>query len=182
MSETAARYRSVAAGFTRRVEGVPQTGWSDPAPCEGWVARDVVRHVVDTSGFFLGMAGLDVTGFPSVDTDPVAAWHAARDAVLSALDDPEACARQFDGPMGRTTIEEMVGRFGIADLVVHTWDLARATGQDEELDTDEVRRAFALMEPNDEMMRKGDAFGARVEVPDDADDQTRLIAFTGRRP
>jgi hypothetical protein len=57
MSETAARYRSVAAGFTRRVEGVPQTGWSDPAPCEGWVARDVVRHVVDTSGFFLGMAG-----------------------------------------------------------------------------------------------------------------------------
>jgi uncharacterized protein (TIGR03086 family) len=112
----------------------------------------------------------------------VAAWHAARDAVLSALDDPEVCARQFDGPMGRTTIEEMVGRFGIADLVVHTWDLARATGQDEELDTDEVRRAFALMEPNDEMMRKGDAFGARIEVPDDADDQTRLIAFTGRRP
>ena len=84
--------------------------------------------------------------------------------------------------MGRGSFEQMVGRFGTADLLVHTWDLARAVGLDEQLDPDEVRRAYAVMEPNDEMMRQGSAFGPRIEVPDDADEQTRLIAFTGRRP
>jgi hypothetical protein len=58
----------------------------------------------------------------------------------------------------------------------------RATGLDEALDADEVHRAMVAMEPNDELLRSGTAFGPRVEVSDDADEQTRLIAFTGRRP
>ena len=36
--------------------------------------------------------------------------------------------------------------------------------------------------PNDEAMRQGDSFGPRIDVPDDADEQTKLIAFTGRQP
>jgi len=67
-------------------------------------------------------------------------------------------------------------------VLIHTWDLARAVGLDERLDQDEVRRLFESMEPNDELMRQGTAFGPRVEVPDDADEQTKLLAFTGRRP
>ena len=38
------------------------------------------------------------------------------------------------------------------------------------------------MEPMDEMLRSSGHYGPRVEVPDDADEQTKLIAFTGRRP
>ena len=44
MSEVAERYRRAAAAFTERVRAVPVGGWERPAPCEGWVARDVVRH------------------------------------------------------------------------------------------------------------------------------------------
>jgi uncharacterized protein (TIGR03086 family) len=72
--------------------------------------------------------------------------------------------------------------FFIGDIVVHTWDLARATGGDEKLDPDEVHRMFAGMEPLDAMLRASGQYGARVDVPVDADEQTRLIAFVGRRP
>ncbi len=65
---------------------------------------------------------------------------------------------------------------------MHTWDLARATGLDERLDPDEVHALFVTMEPMDEMLRQSGQFGARVPVPDDADEQTKLIAFTGRQP
>jgi Mycothiol maleylpyruvate isomerase N-terminal domain len=46
VSEISDRYRRVAGQFTRRVEAVPDGAWDNPAPCEGWVARDVVGHLV----------------------------------------------------------------------------------------------------------------------------------------
>jgi uncharacterized protein (TIGR03086 family) len=182
MTEISDRYRKVADAFMQRVEAVPDDAWDRPAPCEGWVARDVVRHLVQTAGFFLGPAGIEVSAGPSVDDDPVGAWTATRDTVQAALEDPEVAGTEFDSPMGRTTVEGLIGRFGIGDVLVHTWDLARATGLDETLDAEECERLYAVMEPSDELMRKGTAFGPKVEVPDDVDVQTRLIAFTGRRP
>jgi hypothetical protein len=38
------------------------------------------------------------------------------------------------------------------------------------------------MEPMDLILRQSGQYGPRVDVPDDADEQTRLIAFTGRHP
>ncbi len=180
MTETADRYRNVAEAFTERVEKVPTDEWDNPAPCEGWVARDVIHHIVGTAGYFLGdkQAG----AMPSADTDPVGAWKAARDQIQTALEDPSVATMEVESPMGKSTFEELVGTFGVGDVLVHTWDLSRATGQDETLDPTEVSRLFALMQPMDEMMRQGDAFGPKVDVPHDADEQTKLIAFTGRRP
>lgn len=181
MSETADRYRTVAAGFTQRAEAVPADAWDRPAPCEGWVARDIVQHLVDTAGFFVGRAGIELPPMPSAADDPVAAWSAVRDATQAVLDDPAVAQQEVDSPMGRATLESLIGRFGLADVLIHTWDLARATGLDETLDPTEVERTYAMMEPNDEMLR-GPAFGPKVEVAADADPQTRLIAFTGRQP
>ena len=67
-------------------------------------------------------------------------------------------------------------------LILDTWDIARATGLDERLDADEVHRMYEGMLPMDEVLRQSGQFGPRVEVPDDADEQTKLLAFTGRRP
>jgi uncharacterized protein (TIGR03086 family) len=181
MGETADRYRKVAAGFSERVAAVPADGWERPAPCEGWVARDVVRHLVDTAGFFVGRAGIEMPEPPPVEDDPEGAWESVRAATQAVLDDPDVAGQEVDSPMGRTSLESLIGRFGVADVLVHTWDLARATGLDETLDPDEVRRTYEMMLPNDEMMR-GTAFGPKVDVPADADPQTKLIAFTGRRP
>ena len=85
--------------------------------------------------------------------------------------------------MGTFALEDAFAMFGMADVLVHTWDLARATGQDERLDADEVRRTLAAMSQVDEALLRGSGhFGPRVDVPEDADDVTKLVAFTGRHP
>ena len=183
MSEIAERYRKVAAGFSRRVEGVAPDGWDVPAPCEGWMARDVVGHLVGwVPSFFFEQWGLDWTPGPPATEDPVAAWRAIDLNLQAALDDPVMAATEADTRMGRVSFESRVDMICTPDLLVHTWDLARATGQDETLDPDEALRMFTNMEPMDEMIRGSGQFGPRVAVPDDADPQTKLIAFTGRDP
>ena len=83
---------------------------------------------------------------------------------------------------GRVTVEYAIDTFCIGDIVVHTWDLARATGLDETLDADEVHGMYEGMLPMDEVLRQSGHYGPKVEVPADADEQTKLIAFTGRMP
>ena len=183
MSEVSERYRKVAERFTQRVREVPDRAWDNPAPCEGWVARDVVRHMVEwMPDFFASNAGLDLPQAPTVDDDPVGAWEALSDGLQQALDDPDTAAHEFEMRMGRYTVEDAIATFCIGDVLVHTWDLARATGLDETLDPDEVHRMVEAMEPIDDLLRESGQFGPRVDVPADADEQTRLIAFTGRVP
>ena len=190
MSETSERFALVAEGFTVTVEAVPDDAWEHPAPCEGWVARDVVRHLVEWlpgPGFLLGAFGVETRPIPSVEDDPAGAWAAVRDAIQRALDDPEVAGRVEDcGPPGRMSLEAAVDMTCTPDVLIHTWDLARATGLDERLDADEVHRqviAIDALPPGvDEAMRGSGHFGPRVEVPDGADEQTRLLAFMGRNP
>ena len=84
MSEIADRYRRLAAEFTSRVEAVPADRWSNQTPCEEWTARDLLQHMLDTHGMFMGLIGLKVSPGPSVDDDPVGAWANARDTVQAA--------------------------------------------------------------------------------------------------
>jgi uncharacterized protein (TIGR03086 family) len=104
------------------------------------------------------------------------------DVIQAGLDDPATASREIDMRMGKYSFETAVGMFIVGDVLVHTWDLARATGLDETLDPDEVHRLFEGMESVDEALRSSGHYGPRVEVAADADEQTRLIAFTGRRP
>jgi uncharacterized protein (TIGR03086 family) len=183
-SEVADRYRTVAAAFTRRVRAVPADAWERPAPCDGWVARDIVRHMVEwMPSFPLAEAAIVVPPGPSVDDDPAGAWAALDAAIQGALDDPAVAAREFDSRAGHFTVEDAIDTFCTGDVLVHTWDLARATGLDETLDPAEVHRQLVAMESfDDEVLRNSGHYGPRIEVPADADEQTRLIAFTGRRP
>ena len=188
MTEIAARFEKVAAAFTARVEAVPAGAWERAAPCEGWVARDVVRHLVEWlpgPGFLLGTFDVETGPIPSVEADPATAWAVVRDAVQRALDDPAIATRVEDcGPPGRLSFEAAVDMTCTPDVLIHTWDLARATALDERLDPDEVSRQLAGIEalsPEvDAAMRGSGHYGPRVAVADDADEQTRLLAFMGR--
>jgi uncharacterized protein (TIGR03086 family) len=178
----AARWARTADAFTARVRAVPPGGWDRPAPCDGWVARDVVRHLVEwVPGFVAATWGLRIA-VPPVDDDPAAAWAALDTAVRSALADRELAASERDTPMGRSGLAATLDMIATTDVFLHTWDLARATGGDERLDPDEVHRLLAGMEPMDEALRASGHYGPRTPVPDDADEQTRLLAFIGRRP
>lgn len=184
MSDVAERYRAVAGRFSARAEAVPEGGWERPAPCEGWVARDVVRHLVEwVPAFLRAGADVDLPVGPSVDEDPAGAWRAMSDGIQSVLDDPGVGSRQLSHPQAGThPLDQAIAMFILGDVLVHTWDLARATGLDETLDPDEVRAMLAGLEPMDEVLRASGHYGPRVPVPEDADEQTRLIAFTGRQP
>src|SRR5262249_20135719 len=157
------RYRKNAAAFTKRVAAVPPDKWEAQSPCDEWKARDVVRHVVNSSGMFLGFIGQEIPPGPSVDDDPLGAWENARDAIQQDLEDPAVAKAEYDGFTGKATFEQGVNRFLAADLVVHSWDLARATGGDEQLDPEEVRTIRASFDEFDpKMFRSPGAFGPEL--------------------
>lgn len=121
----------MADHFGHLLDRCPDKRWDAPSPCEGWTARDVAAHVVRNHR--RALAGLDgsESTVPSAEEDVRAAWREATDGVRAALANPE----RADQPMGpkfqNTTFTGFVHRRAFADTLVHSWDLARATGQDE---------------------------------------------------
>jgi uncharacterized protein (TIGR03086 family) len=178
----AERHRAVAGTFTDRARAVKS--WDVGAPVAGWTARDVVRHLVDWfPGFLAAGTGIELPRSPGVDDDPAGAWQAQSDAVQAVLDDPSAPRRTFANPhTGELPLDQAIDRFYTADVFMHTWDLARATGQDDRLDPGLCAVLLAGMEPIEELMRSSGQYGPRVPVPPGADAQTGLLGFIGRDP
>lgn len=73
--------------------------------------------------------------------------------------------------------------FNLGDALVHTWDLARATGQEPDLDPVAVEAAYGIWAkaPLD-LSRQYGAFGPEVAVPEDAPLTDRLVGLLGREP
>jgi uncharacterized protein (TIGR03086 family) len=182
MNPISDRYRRLASAFGDKIAHVSEDAWANQSPCDEWTARDVVGHVVQTQGMFLGFVGRDLGDLPSVDDDPAGAWSAASSTVLAALDDPEVAGQTFEGYFGESTLEAAVDRFLSADLIVHGWDLARATGQDETIEPGDIDDMFALARGFGDALRSPGAFGPEVEAPPGASEQDKLLAFLGRRP
>ena len=183
MSDIADRYRRVAAQFTQRVDAVPADAWDNPAPVDGWLARDVVGHLVEwLPAFFFTTWPVELPDHPSIAEDPAGAWAALDATIQAALDDPAVADDVRDTQMGASSFAQTFDMIGTTDVFMHTWDLARAAGLDETLDPVEVHNFVEHMEPMDQMLRESGQYGPRVPVPDDADEQTRLIAFIGRQP
>ena len=176
------RHRHIAATFTDRVRAARH--WDAPSPVPGWTARDVVRHLAEWLPPFLAAgASVDLPSGPSVDDDPVAAWQAHCDGVQALLDDPGTPRRMLvDRHIGEVPLDQAIDRFYTSDVFMHTWDLARATGQDDRLDTGFCQVLLAEMEPLEDVLRSSGQYGPRVTTPDDADAQARLIGHIGRDP
>jgi len=186
MSEISDRYHRNAERFRDVIEQVPADGWSRLSPCEGWSARDIVRHVLDTTTMFLGFVEIEAQRSVDVDDDPAGAFAEVRALVEGALTDPDVATREYTSPFGTSVFEQSVDQFLAADLTLHAWDLATATGVPLELDQAEVARlhegltaAEARFGP---AFRSSGTFGPAVEPPPDADATERLLAFTGRDP
>ncbi len=181
---SAVRFRRVADRFTEVVAGVAVDQWDNPTPCADWVARDVVSHLVEWVPAFLALgAGLEFGEMQSVAADPLAAWTSLNDELKAVLDDPATVDREFSHPMAGThSLEQAIMMFILGDVLVHTWDLARATGQDESLDAGEVHNMREGLEPMGDALSKSGHYDVPVAVPADADEQTRMLALTGRNP
>ncbi len=181
----AQEYRETAARFGKVVDGVDDpAAWDRPSPVPEWTARDVVRHLVEWFPPFLAAgAGEDLPVGPSIEVDPAGAWHTMSDGVQALLDDPATESKVLSNPhIGEVPLPSAVSQFFTADVFMHTWDLARATGQDDMLDPKRCAEYLTGMEPMEGVLRASGQYGPRVEVGDAADAQTKLVAFIGRDP
>jgi uncharacterized protein (TIGR03086 family) len=184
MSPTRDKYYRAVAGLSAVVEGVPADGWSACTPCSGWTARELVSHLI---GGFEAISAVDGGPAPGPEgeagtaADAALAYAGARDRALAALTD-ENLAMLVPGPAGDITLEQKVAMFCTPDVLLHTWDLAKAAGIEVALDSELVHETYEALLPLDAMLRSEAVFGPKVDPPPGADEQARLLCFTGRRP
>jgi uncharacterized protein (TIGR03086 family) len=175
------RYRRLAELMTERIAAVPEDAWSSPTPCEKWSARDLVGHLVDVHGRFQGLVGRSLVEHPPVEKDPLGAWVAVRDQMQADLDDPARAAEEYDGLLGRSSFGASVNGFVCFDLVVHGWDLAHATGQDDTIPADDVGQVQAMVDKMGPTMLENGVIAGQLDAGPDATPQQRLLAALGRR-
>jgi uncharacterized protein (TIGR03086 family) len=179
---------AASAEFERVVRQLPADSWDCVTPSEISV-RQLVEHVVVGNSFTaLLLAGVDretarnmLTGDPLGD-DPVAAVveSARRQAQAFAATPP---GQPVAGPKGIIPATAYL-RFRLVDLVVHAWDLLRATRLDETLDPLLVVDLMKVVQPHlDDMLAYG-AYGQGPSgtLPPNASPQDRLVDWFGRRP
>ena len=183
MSENLRTYTKALYGFDAVVGRTSSDSWSNPSPCEGWTAADVVAHNIAMNNMIAGFT--DGTGAKRPDdvtlSDPAADWAAAFDNLLAALDRPGALQTVAVTPWGEMPVDKFLG-FAWVDPVVHTWDLAKATGQDAVVDQALAERgAKQLARAGDSLVGPG-RFKAAVEVADGTSTLDTLVALSGRDP
>jgi uncharacterized protein (TIGR03086 family) len=171
------RYERAAHGFTARLDAVGDDQWSSPTPCTDWDVRQLVDHVIEVQRAIPEGLGTAVTD----GADPKATWTAVRDGAMAVLRKPGVLEQTMPGRSGEVPVEMSLG-IRLGDLIVHTWDLARATGGNERLDADTAAIVLERLRPNDEVLRSTGTFGPKVEPPPGADAAVELLCFTGRRP
>lgn len=197
MTEIADRYRHLASGFLDRLNATPADLWDAHSPCRGWTARDVAAHVINGHrgiiAIFRGTRPAAAHGVgvsPIADAPPVApdadlgaAFRDCRDQMTAILNDPALAARTLPGgPLGAVSVAQAADIIGALELLVHTWDLARATGGDETLDPEAVTHTHQALMPYHASLQATGAFLPRIEAPRDAGPQTAFLCFTGRQP
>ena len=172
-------------GFEAVVAGVPAGRWDAPSPCEGWCAADVAGHVIGAlRAIQARAAGGPVPGAAAeprsvAGDDRLAAWRAARADMMAVLE-PAALARSVPLPWGgQMPLGEFVERYPL-EIVVHTWDLAQATGQAVVLDPGLVRGVLVTARQFAAAGRAAGLVGPECAVADDAGDLPRLLAIFGR--
>ena len=181
-------HRRALDEFGRRVHAVRPDQWGCPTPCRDWEVRTLVNHLVYEqlwvepllAGKTVAEVG-DALDGDLLGTDPVAAWEAAAGSARSALTTPGALGRTVHLSYADRPATEYVREL-IFDLVVHSWDLARGIDGDEKIDPELVDAVYSRIEPEAATLVASGLFDAPVPVPADCDEQTRLIALTGRTP
>jgi uncharacterized protein (TIGR03086 family) len=162
--------------------------WRSPSPCSEWDARGVLEHVI---GFHDVLLLRPMGVKPQRPTnDPVGRWTATAEALDSLLSRPGLFDR-FDGtvevprvgtrPPSQIDAARLVPLLSL-DVLVHTWDVARAAGHEVVLDPESCRMFLDGLPSDDTVLPKTGLYDIPRVVPADSDAQTELLARLGRDP
>ncbi|MEU8782236.1 TIGR03086 family metal-binding protein [Streptomyces sp. NPDC048637] len=161
-----------------------------PTPCEAYAVRHLLGHLVGLAAAFQHAARKDLG--PMTSTDPTATvpdvesgWRTELDRNLEGMAEAWHAPDAWEGETqagGVTLPAAIAGRIALNELVLHGWDLARATGQEYAPDTASLGVSYALLTPLAEGSESGPLFGPPVTVAADAPLLDQVVALSGRRP
>lgn len=181
------QYEHALAGVDARIALIGDDQWSNPTPCRDWDVRALVAHLVGEvhwvpyllDGGTVADAGDRFTGDP-LGADAKAAWRAGSRVAREALQAEGALDRTVSLSYGETSARDYIWQMTV-DATVHTWDLSRGIGADDQLDPELVRRVHLETEKHTESLAASGLFDPPVAVAGHANLQTRMLALFGRR-
>jgi len=185
-------YEAAFRGFRKTLAGVKLEQLNNPTPCTKWNVKALITHNLKVPGFVQGVFNGDPTDTtlevsdPLPPEGPVAALDAGVAGVLEMVKKTGALEKSLATPFGPMTGGQFLF-FPFTDLLIHTWDLARATGQDATLDSKLVEVCYNVLLPFADSLSTAPpgeepAFAKPVPVPDNASLRDKLIGLTGRHP
>ena len=174
------------------VSGIDAGQLGHPTPCPGYDVAALIDHLVEAGhrAAALGRGQAPPPGDQSPHVElpdaPGQLRRAAQEAAQAWADDSSLSLRHTM-PWGEEYTGVALADMYLAELATHAWDLARATGQADELAPSlalpALEGARAMIKPQyRNLAGPGVPFGAEVSLPPGTGDWERLAAFTGRDP
>jgi uncharacterized protein (TIGR03086 family) len=170
------------------VDGVTPSQLGDPTPDTEWDVRALLNHIILWTSHSLerrahgeSVAEELMERDFAASPDFAAAYRAQLDRALAAWSDPAVWERELN-VMGSQTPAADVAALMIAELVLHGWDLAAATGRQYAVSGAAAEAALRAVEANAALFRQYKGFADPVPVADDAPTVDRLLGLSGRDP
>jgi uncharacterized protein (TIGR03086 family) len=180
-------FQTAVEQFGQKVHAVPADRWTNATPCTDWDVHALVNHLVNEAVWIPPlMEGRTVAEVGDrfdgdlLGSDPIGAWDRAAEAAIESMSRPGVLENTVHVSFGDIPGREYCSQL-FTDYVIHGWDLARGIGAEDAIDPAFAAQLYEQAAPRAEEMRTWGVFGDHVEVPEDADLQTRLLAIYGRR-
>jgi uncharacterized protein (TIGR03086 family) len=179
---------AAAAEAARVVDGSASTPLDSATPCTDWDLRTLLNHTILWTAYSAerraygesaaeDLMSKDFAGGPDYARD----YQAQLAKAVQAWSDPAAWDRELT-VMGNAMNASDVGAMLIMEMVLHSWDVARATGQDYHCDGELADALLATVSAQADMFRQYQGFAPVVPVPDDAPAFDQALALAGRDP
>ncbi|RFU82416.1 TIGR03086 family protein [Streptomyces triticagri] len=163
---------------------------TDPTPCEDFAVRNLLGHLTGLAAAFRDAGRKDLG--PTTDTSPDTAkpdigpdWRAELAENLQELAEAWRAPEAWTGDTRAGGLDlpgAVAGQIAMDELILHGWDLARATGQPYAPDPAGLEVAHALLAASPDGPEREGMFGPIVPVPADAPLLDRVVGLSGRRP
>jgi uncharacterized protein (TIGR03086 family) len=183
-----AELATAAAETARVVRGVRDDQLTVATPCGGWDLRTLLNHVILWTAYSAERRARDeplpdelMTRDFVAEPGYAAAYDAQLGGALAAWSDPGAWERDLN-VMGSPTPAADVAAMLLTEMVLHGWDVAKASGQEFGCDGKVAEAVLAAVEANAELFRKYEGFADPVQIPEPASVFDRALAASGRDP